>query len=171
MLRRSILAVALTTSLTAGASCDVKFGQDQIEILQFSYDYGVQYGLGWTLAAISWKESSSGRELVRIDGDSYKQVSYGIYHSLLRYASKRAGCSSRRCEAQLVHDLMTNKERAAEEAVKELHYWQGYHGADNWKDVWRSYNDGFQKSESGYNYANNIADKVRYLKSCVKLEE
>ncbi|QZI90406.1 hypothetical protein MYOV003v1_p0082 [Vibrio phage 207E48.1] len=164
-----VLGMCLAHNTTA-ATCPVDFGQDQIEVLQFSYDMGKHEDLGWTLAAIAWKESSAGRELVRIDGESYKMVSYGIYHSLLKYASKRAGCKSRACEGKVVQDLMTDPVKAAEEAIRVIQYWQGYHGKDNWKAVWRGYNDGFQKSDAGYNYADNIAQKVRYLKACLDLE-
>ncbi|CAL9993710.1 unknown function [Vibrio phage K397] len=165
-----MLTLAIVNYPVQAAKCNIVFGQDQLEVLQFSYDMGEPHDLGWSMAAISWKESSAGRELVRIDGKKYNMVSYGIYHSLLKYASKRAGCKSRACEAQLIQDLMTDPVRAAEEAIKELQYWQGYHGEDQWLDIWRGYNDGFQKSEDGYGYAANIADKVRYLKTCLNLE-
>lgn len=165
-----LFAIMIITSIFnvahAAPKCDVKFGQDQIEILQFSRSIGGD-DWGYTLAAIAWKESSAGRALVRIEPTgSYKDVSYGIYHNLLRYTAKRAGCSTRSCESKVVQELMTNPVKAAWYAMAELDYWKGRYKGNHMK-IWSAYNSG--SPTRGVKYARDISKKIKYLRRCVDL--
>ncbi|UFD98106.1 hypothetical protein [Vibrio phage BX-1] len=171
-MKRFILLVTalLTSSSYATTDCETVFGHDQLVTMQKAYDYGKPYGLEYSLAAITWKESSAGRHNVRIETfKNTTKVSYSPFHILLRTAMVHEGCETKRCASDIANKLMTNFDYAASHAVLVLQFWQRQHN-NNWMKTWQGYNDGYQNSQDGRNYALNIKYKIAYLKQCVRLK-
>lgn len=170
MVNKLLIMVLVFTSSKAFSECDVYFSTNQLHVLQKAFDSGSEEGFGWSLAAIAWRESSAGVELVRFDPPyKYDNASYGVFHNYLRTVMNREGCKNQTCAAKITQKLMTDFEYSAGHALQELKYWKKLRG-NNFKEIWRGYNDGFKNRPKGYAYADDIANKIVYLKQCVRLE-
>lgn len=141
------------------------FSQSQIQTIHYAYHYGKKEHLGFTMAAIAWKESCAG--LYRINFDD---PSAGIYHAHLpgvikrHYKAKNTAFRRNVVAEKLIRDT----EFASKIALEELLYWKKIH-KDNWKNIIKSYNKGFswQKSK-GRNklaeaYYEDISKRVKIL--------
>lgn len=137
--------------------------KDQLDVVNFSYEYGVKYDLGYTLAAIALKESNGGRINVNI-GDP----SGGYYHvtldKVLRYYRwKNTPYNLNRA----MQELVNKPELAAELAVKELQSWRR-NTTYNWMSTWASYHAGTGGASStrGKEYASDIRQIIGKIKAC-----
>lgn len=170
-LKRLPLLLALCAPLSANAACNVQFTDSQLYTLQRSFDFGKESGWGWSLAAIAWKESSAGLNLVRFDPPyEYWSASYGVFHNYLKTVMSEEGCTTARCASKIAQNLMTNFKYSAQHAVKTLEYWKKVSGKGNYYDIWKGYNDGYQNTARGKAYSVDIGDKIVYLKTCVRLD-
>jgi hypothetical protein len=123
--------------------------------MEFSYHYGEKYGLGTTLAAIAWQESSFGLKLWQPSDPSA-----GIYHILLPNVQKRYRCSYETLKVLLI----ANPQFCAQLAVEELGYWLHYwHG--NKVLALASYNGGFRPN---YSYAYSIMRKEAIIRQMMR---
>ncbi|MBF84573.1 MAG: hypothetical protein CL489_08875 [Acidobacteria bacterium] len=159
-----ILLLLSLLSFNAVASCTA-FDFNQRNVLQRAYDYGVEYDMGWSLAAIAWKESSAGRNMA-----NWNDPSVGVFHNLLKSVAKREGVyGNEEKEVILIVRLMHEFEFSAKHAVLELKYWQKQYGKD-WRKIWSSYNAGWNWF-NGIKYSDDIANKIQYLKrnKCIKV--
>lgn len=164
------LLTYLSSTLVVAEECDVFFTTDQLHTLQRAFDAGQERDWGWSLAAISWRESSAGLELVRFEPPfKAENASYGPFHVYLKTAMSREGCVDYACAADITQDLITDFQYSADHAMAELDYWMSVHGRDYLK-IWKGYNDGFQNTQKGADYAEEIRGKIRYLKECINLE-
>ncbi|WP_051420595.1 hypothetical protein [Helicobacter pametensis] len=145
---------------------DIKlFNQSQIEVIAYAYHYGKDHNLGYTMAAIAWKESCAG--LYRINFDD---PSAGIYHAYLPGVIKRhykaKNTSFRR--NIVAERLIRDQEFASKIALEELLYWRQIR-RNNWKEMIKSYNKGFSWEKSkgrdklAEAYYEDIAQKVKVL--------
>lgn len=142
------------------------FDQSQIDTIVYAYHYGKKHNLGYTMAAIAWKESCAG--LYRLNFDD---PSAGIYHAHLPGVIKRhykaKNTSFRR--NLVAEKLIRDPEFASKIALEELLYWRKIRKG-NWKEMMKSYNKGFswEKSKARNKlaeaYYEDIADKVQILK-------
>lgn len=139
---------------------------DQYKVLIDSLSYGKSYDLGYTLAAIAWKESHFGKYKVNQSDGEYG--SYGVYHILLDTALRRenikdTGYINRHT---LKLKLITDNSVNAAHALTELNYWKKYHKG-SYKKMVASYNAGWKstKSNYGYRYYKDISKRVKVLKS------
>lgn len=141
------------------------FSKSQIQTIHYAYHYGKKYNLGFTMAAIAWKESCAG--LYRINFDD---PSAGIYHAHLPGVIKRHYKAKNTAFRRNVvaEKLIRDPEFASKIALEELLYWKKIH-KDNWKNIIKSYNKGFswQKSKGrnqlAENYYEDISKRVKIL--------
>ena len=135
----------------------------QLSNFKFSYTYGAKYQLGWTLAAISYKESSLGLHSINLADPSASQ-----YHILLKSALKRHHIKDTSWNrSRMMEKLLYDRRFAAKEAIAELLYWKaywiqkGYIGKWLWIKMVGSYNGGYY---SNINYARKVARAIKILR-------
>lgn len=168
----SILMIGL--SVAANAKCNVKFTQAQETVMRDAYAYGKQYDYGYSMAAISWQESSAGNNLIGgiqnadIRGD-FRWLAVGTFHNLIRTVLKRESCYDSICTGQIMQKLIVDFDYAASQAVKELDYWKSQYG-ENWGKIWTSYFAGWD-IHGNEHYGKSISRKIKYLRRCVNLHE
>lgn len=145
-----------------GATCDAvgELSHKQVQTLYKSYNYGVQFDMGLSLAAIAWQESNAGLYPVNISDPSF-----GVHHILIKTAIKRADIKNTSYHRNMLASMLLEHDVSASYAVKELKYWLGYHAGD-WYKSWASYNAG-HNYKVGIGYADKIKDKVRLIKRCL----
>jgi len=176
-----MLAVSITVSSTyveAKTNCDffsdLTFSQHQV--LQKSYSYGKEDGLGETLAAISIVESTAGVNLV---GPSKRNGGhYGPFMLALGNVLKREGGKKYKyLTAQEVLDktpksrrkavikrLKTDMKFAAKHALKELQYWRNH--TNTKREMLQAYNGGYGAIGSNQRYPNKIQRALKSFKQC-----
>ncbi|CAE09369.1 conserved hypothetical protein [Wolinella succinogenes] len=143
------------------------FSPKQKAVLLKAYEYGAPHDLGYTLAAIAWKESCAGEYRM-----NFQDPSAGIYHAHLpglikKYPSlKQNGFTQNVLGALLVKDDAF----AAREAISELKYWEKVHQG-NWERMIKSYNKGFswqkdsQSNRLAEDYYQDVKEKVKRLQA------
>lgn len=98
-----------------------QLSNEQIKVMIYSYQVGVEYNLGYSLAAIAWKESDFGRYLLNLSDGKYG--SFGVYHVLLEYAAARNKLKTSWERSRYAEKLMLDMELCAQEAISELLFW------------------------------------------------
>jgi hypothetical protein len=146
-----ILFLLFFTSSTSG----ITLSPHQKHVMEFSYHYGEKYGLGTTLAAIAWQESSFGLKLWQP-----RDPSAGIYHVLLSNAQKRYRSDSKTLKVLLI----ANPQLCAQLAVEELQYWLHYWHGNKFLAL-ASYNGGFRPN---YSYAYSILRKEAIIQQMMR---
>lgn len=142
----------------------------QLKIMIFSYQMGKEHDLGYSLAAIAWKESNFGKFLINLqDGE---MGSYGVYHILLQYAVARNKIKSDWDISRYAEQLVFDNELCANEAISELLFWLKYHKRHNnkWRRMFASYNAGTYGIDTakGKLYADDAVHRVRALEKFFK---
>lgn len=165
-----VAGIALMVALSAGAKpadpCPEFFTMKQLWTLQQAYDHGEPQGLGYTMAAIVWKESSAGLKLSRKDGDHWAMNSYGPFHILLKTAKNRRGCTTWNCR-NVKRKLLNDFQYSADLATEELEYWNGRLGS--YGKAFSAYNAGNAwRGRAGTAYSRDIRNKIQYLQQCVR---
>lgn len=160
------VVVALVFSNGAAASKEIKikqcskFSESQIEVMRNAWFAGADRGYGWTLAAIAWKESSAGNNLV-----NWRGPAFGVFHNLLKTVAKRNGVTSERDQLRLADRLVEDFDFAAESAMDELDYWKKVH-TGNWERIVASYYAGYNwKYSGGQAYKDDVVKKIRFLRN------
>lgn len=134
------------------------FDDSQIETLRKAYHAGADLNYGWTLAAIAWQESSSGKKLINPAGPAY-----GVFQNLLSTVARREGVTSKTEKRILAKRLVNEFDFAVENAVKELDYWKGRHRG-NRDRMMASYYAGYNwKHPAGQKYKDTINKKIKFL--------
>lgn len=162
-----VLPLVLTSSISlTGNPMDGQYHlltATQKTVLQKAYNYGKEYNLGYTLAAIAWQESFVGDRIVPINLDD---PSAGLWHKNVNTAlaehpdTPQNGLQLNMMAEKLINDV----EFAASLAIADLEHWKVIRNGD-WMDIWASYNAGkYFKSNLGQRYAHNIRNKIRVLK-------
>ena len=142
---------------------------EQKKTLQWAHDYGLKHGLGESMRAICWQESSGG---VNLEND--KDGSYGPFGGKVLIVSTRfyktwPGKPRPELLKQTKYMLINNPAFAAAACVNELQYWQKQRGADQWTKIWASYNAGWSWWK-GRGYAADITAKIKFLRTITKGE-
>lgn len=134
----------------------------QLQILAKSYLEGKEYGVGWSLAAIAWKESQAGKYLVNLESKDC-----GVYQknipSYITGLDKKTTSFLVNITCQ---EFITNRPLASSVAVSDLLYWKKKRH-NNWLKIWASYNCGYKK-HCGKRYANEIRKRIIVLKRYIK---
>lgn len=165
----AILALASEGAIgSTSAGCNVDFTEAQLITMQKAWQFGKPHNLGYTLAAISWQESSAGENLINNIGRNYKEIVVGAYQNKIRSAGNREGCTGkdRYCYATVAYKLMTDQTYASNHTIAELYYWKGVrHG--NMKATLASYHGGYSyTTKASQNYADQVIKKMSYLRTC-----
>ena len=136
---------------------------EQKSNLKFSYKQGAKYGLGWTLAGISYVESKLGLYRVNLSDPSGSQ-----YHILIKSVLNRNHIPNTSWNrSRVMEKLLDDKYFAARQAISELLYWKaywirkGYSGNWLWVKTVGSYNGGYY---SNVEYVRKVARAIKMLK-------
>lgn len=146
-----------------------RFSKAQRENLIYAYNFGAPRGMGYTMAAIAWKESCAGAYML-----NFSDPSAGLYHAhipvvLKYYSSYKDSAFTRNVIGQI---LIDDRAFASKVALDSLLYWHGYHKG-NHKNIIKSYNKGFKwekdsaSDKLAESYYLDIARKIRLLESYI----
>ncbi|PAF51954.1 hypothetical protein [Helicobacter sp. 13S00477-4] len=166
----SLHASTLPLYKIEGKCVDPKdFSEKQKKVILYAYNYGASKGLGYTMAAIAWKESCAGEYLV-----NFSDPSAGIYHAhipgvIKKYGTYKDTSFIRNLVGEL---LMRDNEFASKVALDNLLFWQKRRNG-NYKDIIKSYNKGFSWEKNRRNnqlaeaYYQDIRLKVLKLRNYI----
>lgn len=137
-----------------------RFSDSQIETLRDAWFAGADRDYGWTLAAITWKESSAGEKLVNPAGPAF-----GVFQNLSSSVTRRLNQQGERItRRQVERKLIADFGFSAESAMAELDYWKGRHNG-NWNKTIQSYYGGnTPNSPAAIAYRADIVKKIRFLR-------
>lgn len=141
-----------------------KHTDEQKALLQLAYDTGKPHDLGYTLAAIVWREAFVGSYIVRVNGNDGKHGSFGITQVQLTTAmSLTKEDNIWRAKQNLVIRLMTDDLFSLHLSIKKLkkHRHKGFRG------MWKAYNG---RGPMADKYSEAIAQNVTVLQNCYKFE-
>lgn len=141
------------------------FTTEQKDVLMYAYYYGRDYGFGYLMAAIAWKESCAGEYLL-----NFSDPSAGIYHAYIpsvikKYTTYRDTPFLRNVVGQM---LVSDPTLASSIALDNLRYWHRIHKGDL-QNIVKSYNKGFAwRTQSNINkqaqaYYLDIMRKIKEL--------
>ena len=176
-----MLAVAITVSSThvvAKPNCD--FFEDltssQHQVLQKSYSYGKEDGLGETLAALSIVESTAGVYLEgpsKRDGGHYGPFMVSLGNVLKREGGKKYKNMSaqqvlnktpRSKRKAVIRRLKTDIAFAAKHAMKELNFWRSQTSTK--RGMLQAYNGGYSAIGLNQRYPNKVQVTIKSFKQC-----
>ncbi len=93
-MKKLILPLLLSLSASAySTDCDIEFNKQQLDTMRVAYYVGEPDGLGYTLAAISWRETLAGEGLVN-HSTNLKNVSAGAFQNKLETVGSREKCQT-----------------------------------------------------------------------------
>lgn len=150
---------------------EYKLSDTQLYNMHRSYQYAKKDNLGWTLAAISFRESSGGMALV-----NWNDPSAGHHHVLAKYVMKEFGMTNTPENIAIAMEMLSsNFYLSAHFAVRELKWWKKKHKGDFFK-TWRSYNQGYywlltdiNARKRSFGYATDIGNMIKFMKdNCTK---
>jgi len=125
------------------------------EVIMSSYYKGLQYNLGFSLAAICWHESLGGRWQLTVGEMS---SDYGLYHINIYWYLKEIK----------VKDTMWNRSRYATILMTQPDVAETY-VINKLQTLVKAYNGDYNKVWTAYNgskvYANSIRVKVKFLQN------
>lgn len=146
------------------------FSNEEYKTMLQIMSYGIKDDLGYTLAAIAWKESMFGRWNLNLsDG---KKGSFGPFHILLEYSLKRNSVTTNWGESRLAEKHLYDLEFTTNEAISILKDFKSRENC-NLRCAIASYNAGNNghTKQAGQNYANEIFARISYLKKIIKLPD
>lgn len=133
----------------------------QKQIILRSYEVGKPYDIGYTLAAISVKESTAGKYQI-----NFNDPSCGIYHNLLSSVLSRLGYKDNYMNRSMIcTQLIYDTAFAEQQAIEELLFWKRkYEGQPlAWQHMIQSYNAGYNHN-NGHSYFIKVNKLVKYFK-------
>lgn len=146
------------------------FSNQEYKTMLQIMSYGIKDDLGYTLAAIAWKESMFGRWNLNLsDG---KKGSFGPFHILLEYSLRRNNVTNSWGESRLAEKHLYDLEFTTNEAISILKDFKSRENC-NLRCAIASYNAGNKghTKQAGQNYANEIFARISYLKKIIKLPD
>lgn len=133
------------------------YTEEQLELIQRAYDFGKVYDYGFTLAAITIKESFVGNRVLRINPND---PSFGITHihfGTIKHLGKLTHYEAIRESERLILD----DELSWSYSVKKLDSIKG-----TFYNKWRRYNGSGKKAEK---YASSIQSLIKEMKECYSI--
>lgn len=135
----------------------------QLENLRFSLEYGDQYGLGITLAAIAWQETQFGKRVINTKD--------GLHGSFCLYQVQAAVAAKRyNLQPETAKDILLNNIGfCGKAAVDELLFWKGR--KDNtFPKMLARYNAGYKglSNPNGKRYSDSVRKRILVLKDFLK---
>ena len=133
----------------------------QKALMKKAYNYGKEFDLGHSMAAIMWKESFVGDDVVPFNlGDP----SGGYWHKHIDYLLIQEGKPVNNMNRNLAMlELIQNMDYAAALAIADLEHWQAEFGQNAWSKVYAAYNGGYSNSAASLEYAESVKAKVKEL--------
>lgn len=170
------MALSVTFTIASGSvhasqstsQCDYDFSDQQLNTMATAYHVGKSQDLGFTLAAISWRESRAGEDVVSMRS-GLKAANMGAFQNKVKTVGDREGCKNRKCYANVAIKLLTDQEYAASAALDEMQFWLAYYKKNVRKSL-SSYNAGFSRNPSSNAYASDVVKKAKYLQKCVSFK-
>lgn len=150
-------------------TCNIDFNENQLNTMTRAYHTGKADGLGYTLAAIAWRETLAGENVVNYRGQ-LKNAAMGAFQNKIETVGSRENCTTHKCYANIGVMLITDQEYAANMALIEIKDWLRYHKGNKSKSL-SSYNSGFKHNKFSINYAKDVIEKEKYIKSCVNFQD
>lgn len=157
-----------TATASLSTQCNIEFTDHQLATMGRAWTTGSKADLGYTLAAITWKESRAGEDVVRYKG-SLKNANLGAWQNKVESVAKREGCKTKKCYADVAYRLITDQKYASEHALKEMNFWMSTH-KNNVRSALASYNSGYSHNSRSKSYAQSVLAKTKYLKKCVSFD-
>ena len=137
--------------------------EPQLDVIRFSYSYGLEYDFGYTLAAIALKESNAGRWKVNL-----QDPSGGLYHVTIDKVLQMNGWEDTTFNRNRAMQILIDDDIiSAKIAVEELQMWKD-HNSGVWLDTWASYNHGWggPNTDRGKAYAQDIRQLIQKIQYC-----
>lgn len=168
MKKLMVVVLMVLISSQANASWNgCRLSESQRSVLEFSYSYGSEFGIGMTLAAIAMQESRLGDVNVNIQDPSASP----FHITLDKYLRYRGWPDTNYNRNRAAHNLITDIYSGAHLATEEVLYWYNRHsnvsGHERWRRTWASYNAGNRWNGSqGQTYATSITNNIRHIREC-----
>lgn len=138
--------------------------EEQIDFIKQAYEYGEPHDLGYSMAAIGWKESKAGKYNINV-----QDPSFGPWHVTLPNALYFMGWKDTKFNRNRVAQLMIDDiSLSAQMALTVLKFWRKQYEND-WIMVWASYNAGWNYMY-GLDYAYDIRYRIRIIDQCIDLK-
>lgn len=150
------------------SQCDYDFSEQQLSTMATAYHVGKSQSLGYTLAAISWRESRAGEDVVSMRS-GIKAANMGAFQNKVQSVGDREGCKNRKCYANVAVKLLIDQEYAANAALDEMNFWMNQHNQNVRKSL-SSYNAGHARNSKSNSYAADVVKKAKYLQRCVSFK-
>lgn len=170
------MALSVTFTIASGnvhasqstSKCDYEFTDQQLSTMATAYHIGKSQDLGYTLAAISWRESRAGEDVVSMKY-GLKAANMGAFQNKVQSVGDREGCQNRKCYANVAIKLIIDQEYAARAALDEMNFWMTIHKQNVRKSL-SSYNAGYSRNGKSNSYAADVVGKAKYLQRCVSFK-
>lgn len=140
------------------------FTVEQEILLRKAHAIGQHDDWGYTLAAITWRESIVGDLIVRVNGQDGNAGSYGVAHMQVTTAMYLLGIDNIwEAKATLIPKMINNDRFALELSLTYLLR----HEHLGWRGMIARYNG---RGEAAQLYAEDVAAKALTIQQCLKLE-
>lgn len=136
---------------------------EQWNVLYQAYDTGVSHGLGHTMMAIAFKESSAGKYRINLNTHDF-----GVMQNNIKTAKIRRGVKGYYSTMALVSEIVRNDQLSMDLALEELLYWRDDRGL-SWRNTVSAYNNG-NAYNKGTEHLDQMIPIVRMFMNCVDLE-
>lgn len=158
---RHLLAVLLISLSSFGFSnCNFGFTEKQEKVIELAYISGLTSDVGFTIAAIVWKESFVGKYIIRNNNPDGKLGSYGVTHVQLSTAMYMVGIeSSWKARDELLPRMIADDQFVIDLSIQ---YLNKFSHLPYRKKVAR-YNGA---GEAADKYAEDIINRVHRLMGC-----
>lgn len=139
----------------------------QMSIMFFSYSYGREHDLGYTLLAIALKESGLGQWNVNLQDPSASPWHVTVDKAVDKLGWRHTPFNMNRATQRLIEDPFLG----ASIAVEEIKNWYKIHdnvsGHERWRRTWASYNRGYNwHNSTGQAYADEINTNIIKARQC-----
>lgn len=155
-----LLAGWLFTDNAHATSCPT-FTHEQDILVRKAHAIGSSHDLGYTLAAITWKESIVGDYIVRINATDGQWGSYGVGNMLLTTAMEMEGVENYwRAKARLAPKLINDDVEALSLSMRYLLR----HKSLGWRAMIVKYNG---RGADAVRYQKDVVRRVSVLQRCL----
>ena len=132
--------------------------------LEYAYNYGKPYDLGWSMSSIAWQESHAGKYKINT-----KSKDYGLFQINATTIFNILGVTSYWKKQEIITKVVMDDALSAYLALDVLQHFQRVHKND-WKKMIMSYNIGNQKDDKnlkkGLAYHKKVSYYLNILKRC-----
>jgi len=159
-----ILACASFSQAVFGKDCSEwdKLSEEQQYRLEYAYNYGKPYNMGWTMSSLAWQESQGGLYRVNI-----KSHDFGLFQINKTTIYNILGVTSYWKKQEIITKVVMDDALGAYLALDVLQHFERVHKGD-WKKMVMSYNIGNKKDYKSLKKGVAYYEKVRYYYHQIK---